>query len=482
MSAAVSRPSRVGRLFLSLFALPFIGIGLFVLVTAARSEAHSAARVIPLIIGAVFLLAGLALLATARAGLRRANEIAALSKQYPNEPWLWREDWSRGVIASSNRARAIGMIAFAAIWNLISFTIFALAFGEIAADDGAAWLVVIFPIIGVGLAAWAVREWLVWRRYGTSVFQLAAIPGVLGGRVAGVVKLSDSARHVETFEVSLLCHETRNRRSGGRRETESTLIWSEKKHLVATQLPETYEGIAIPVLFAAPYDQPQTNFLAGAGAIKWTIVVQGKQPGVDIDVEFEIPVFETTESRADFKLDDSALKPYVESTSNPLVDTTRIEVERLNDRISCYFPPGANKSGALFMVVAAAVFGTGAHFIRVADGPLILTIIFTAVPVLLLWFAFDAMFGSARIEVDPQTLRWMSRGLFGSKERELQRSAVASVEIFEAGSAGSQIFYYIRIVRRDGRSALIGRRIGGRQLAEQLAADIAQMLRLTPHE
>lgn len=253
--------------------------------------------------GFIFGGVGLGLLVAAVRTWRNAVRRAAAPE---TAPWMERDDWARGVIRSSSRAEAWALTAMAVFWNVISWSFVVAAGRDFFRQGLVAVFLLVFPAIGVALAVWAVRQQMAAARYGRAVFQMASVPGVLGGRLAGVIRLPGSDRPEGGFVVSVQCQRT------VRQGKSSTTVtdWQAERVLDPGKLPLADEGQALPVLFALPYDRPASGEWTGGGPARWRLQVKGAQPGVDVDVSFEIPVFRTADSRPDFVLDDRAVAAY----------------------------------------------------------------------------------------------------------------------------------------------------------------------------
>lgn len=263
---------------------------------------------------AIFGLTGLGVFVAGWVALFKTGASARRAREFPTEPWRWRPEWADGAIKPSNRAGAVGSTVFAGLWTLVSGTAAAAAFLN---RDQVAWPAILitslFVIVGLGLMGWAIREWRVVRRYGDALFHLASVPGVLGGKLAGVVAVPAYAEPYESYDVELACQRTVRR---GKNTTTETL-WKDQRRLDPSKLPAKVDGVQIPVLFAIPYDLPPCE-----DPVHWRLRVRGKQAGPDLDLQFEVPVFRTAESRPDFQLDSSGIAPYelktsVSSSSDP---------------------------------------------------------------------------------------------------------------------------------------------------------------------
>jgi hypothetical protein len=240
------------------------------------------------------------------AGLRLRRRQRLLDAAPPEAPWMARADWAAGLITSASRQQAAFAVLFATFWNLIAWPIVLLNGGDILRRGGGALMAFLFPVVGLALAAWALREIRAAQRYGKAVFQMAAVPGVLGGRLAGLIRLPDTARPEAGFLITLRC--VRSYRSGKHSRTE--VLWTNERRLDVESLPLVDVGHALPVLFALPYDQPASGAWDGRGSIAWHLHVKGQQPGVDVDLMFEVPVFKTAESRPDFVLDERPIEAF----------------------------------------------------------------------------------------------------------------------------------------------------------------------------
>ncbi len=259
--------------------------------------------IFPAIVGGIFVLVGSAMLLGGITAMVRSGSQRKIQKQYPDEPWRWREDWNAGVIKSTATTRAVGLLSFAGIWCAISSLAVAMGFINRAnLETGAVVVLSIFPLVGIGLLIWGIRELRVARRYGAAVLHMASVPGVLGGKLAGVISLPDYAEPDESYYTAIVC--SRSVRRGKHSTTER--VWSDERNLDPEKLPARGNGVEIPVLFGIPRDLPSSG-----GSIEWKVSVKAKQPGIDVDLDFIVPVFETSESRDDFVLDDSGIRSFV---------------------------------------------------------------------------------------------------------------------------------------------------------------------------
>jgi len=93
----VAKPSKSWLVVLSVFGLPFLGVGLF----AAFSFLSAPNQPLPTRIGAtvfasVFAIIGAGLIFGSFYGYSRQKKQADIELAQPDSPWLWRPDWAAG--------------------------------------------------------------------------------------------------------------------------------------------------------------------------------------------------------------------------------------------------------------------------------------------------------------------------------------------------------------------------------------------------
>lgn len=253
--------------------------------------------------GGIFALVGLGLFIAGAKSLFGGGVERRLARAYPSEPWRWREDWAAGVIKSDSGKNARGTLALAIFWLTIStVVVVAMVFGGNKPPIPAVLIVLVFEGIGIALLVWAIRELRVARRYGAAQLHLTSTPGVIGGKLAGVVALPDYADPEDAYRVELVCERIIRSGKNSRRVKE----WGAELLLDPKKLPAKRDGVQIPILFSIPHGLPPAEY-----PVIWTLRVRAKQPGIDVDIPFTVPVFVTAESRPDVQVDDSGIRPYL---------------------------------------------------------------------------------------------------------------------------------------------------------------------------
>jgi hypothetical protein len=97
-AAASGKSSAAVLVILFLFATPFAAFGVFALVQAARAfrNGQTKAALMACLFGGIFSFFGFGLMFLVATGKKRLAKMNARQTQYPDQPWLWREDWAAG--------------------------------------------------------------------------------------------------------------------------------------------------------------------------------------------------------------------------------------------------------------------------------------------------------------------------------------------------------------------------------------------------
>jgi hypothetical protein len=447
--------------------------------------------------GLVFGGVGFGLLFGARFSARKLAAQRALERRFPKEPWRWREEWKGGRIAASNRADAYGVTIFAVLWNLISFP--AALFVPDATADGN-WLALVallFPAVGIGLAAWAIRSWLRVRRFELPTLVLDRLPIPLGGKLEGTVKVDMLVPVAREFKLRLNC--VARRRSRNNKGANERLLWQNEwtvpKH--SCQLASTYS--TIPVDVAVPDDLPPASTAQEDERIVWRLEITGKCPGPDFASTFEVPVFAVgvdRKTRVDSeapgparpvpapgdRLDSSQAKESARQAARttaretaPAPDPRRLEslgilYERLPQGREAWTFRRANHKGLALGLTALTLIWTGICVaLRFADAPLIFPIVFGLFDVLFVWWTLHLWFAEYRVTLDEHNLTIVARGFGGTRTFKIPRRQITRVRARRGMQAGNKLYYDLKVETGNRQSRTAATSVGDYSVAEWLA-------------
>jgi hypothetical protein len=298
LTAKPSRGGSVsGTIFLCLFSLPFAAFGTVAFckcVQLLRTPGKVKDGLMLGLFGLVFSTVGYGMFFGVIAGYRAERRKQARRAAHPDEPWLWREDWSAGRSYASARSVMWFSWAFALFWNGISTSV---AVGMLKGHAPLVPAIIfgaIFPIIGLVLLGWAIRNTITWKRFGPSTFKMLSVPGTIGGNLSGAVETSVKVRPQDGFHLKLVCVRRVHIGSGKNSSTSEIVLWQAEKTMNEDLLDEPRRS-GIPVSFQIPPDALPTDDSVPSNAIVWRLIAQAGLPGVDYSATFEVPVFRTAE-------------------------------------------------------------------------------------------------------------------------------------------------------------------------------------------
>jgi len=221
---------------------------------------------------------------------------------------MWRADWAAGRIVSSTKNTMLTLLAIAFFWNLITLPMWLVLPGEII--DKGHWVALLglcFPAVGLLLAVAAVLAFLRWRKFGQSVLLMASVPGVIGGRLAGVIQTSAKIRPEGGFHLHLRCIRRVTTGSGKQQSTVEKTLWEEEQLVTHELLEDQAEISAIPVEFPIPFACHPSDGRNSNDQTLWRLTARAAVPGIDYAATFEVPVFKTADNDPGFVPDGGQL-------------------------------------------------------------------------------------------------------------------------------------------------------------------------------
>jgi len=399
----------------------------------------------------VFGGVGFALLFGARHAAKKLATEETLRVQFPGEPWRWRPEWANGRIAGSARAAAYVAIAFAVLWNLISLPAALIAPGEIADGNNAAAVALLFPLIGLGLAAWAIRAWLQLKRFKVPTLTLQRLPIALGGRLRGTIRVESEVPVTADFGLELECVETRTRGSGKNRRTEEKLLW-QKQWRVPRHQCQIGSFTTIPVDVALPAGQPATTMEAGDGRITWRLEVAGQCPGPDFWSRFELPVFDTADAHDPVETPVAGAPAHNERPTSRALAALGIDYERTPQGGEAWtFRRGQHKGVALAITAFAVVWSMGSLALFASDAPVVIAIVFGLFDAVFVWWALSLWLTEYHVTLDRGLLTLARRGFMARKPVEIPQQWIRAVRTKRGMQAGNKLYYDLEIETADGK-------------------------------
>jgi hypothetical protein len=419
----------------------------------------------------VFGSAGAGMIAGGVVLRRKRKSSKALREAHPGEPWMWNPEWAGGEIKSSNRTAAVVMVVVAVCWNLIAVPggVIGVVDGYMRDHNEVALLSLLFPAAGFVLACFAAVQWARWRRFGESVFKMEPFPGLVGGRVAGVVHVPVHLRPESGFIVALECRRTYD--CGDSTSTET--LWEAERKISRELFERDLKRSAIPIFFNVPYACRPTD---EAERITWHLRVSARTDRGRYQSKFDIPVFRTADSSPDGAADESAISAFEDKgLFREQCGENRITVKDFPDGGAEYvFPthPGQSLMGigvcAVGFIIGVSAASLGATALFSAGICAVGAALGGAMAVF--WLR------SSRVTVRRGAVN-IRRSIAGIPiERTIPVSSVVSLDVKYYTQSGTTWYYAIAIHTADARKHTAACTLTGRAFVDQLAEHMRQAI------
>jgi hypothetical protein len=459
-----------GAIVLTLFGLPFLGMGVaFMWQSAGRGASQGW---IGVIFGAFFAGIGLLLITAAVEGVRMGKQQAATRAANPDKPWLWRKDWAEGRANGGDPRANIAAWIFTAFWDVLSgMFAFTVLPKLLNAGDPKAILAAILPLAGIAITAFTLRGTMRIRKYGRTSFWCDSVPFIPGGRLKGAIHLKLPASVPHGIDLRLSCKRRIVTGAGKERSVNEVVLWQEEKNLPAESVLRGPQDAQAPVEFMLPGGACETDDESPDDRVYWQLRARADVPGVDFSDHYELPVFRTqtpagTESQP-AESRESSPESFVAQPRDafpeaelpaPAPAATHIVYREDARGIGFYFPPLRNRLQALEVVVFAAIWSAAVYFLWIdRHAPWMFRIVFSMSELLVGYILVSVVFGSTSLGVAEGVLRIRKAILGVGRRRLIPLHEVASILPLSQGRAGSsgEVLYGISVRQCDGREIRI---------------------------
>ncbi len=386
-----------------------------------------------------------------------------------------RKDWSAGVVHTSGRTGALFITLFAVFWCAITFTVAGITL--LGKGDkpvpATAYIVLIFPAIGVFLLWGTFYAWQSHRRWGQSVLRLERFPPRLGGVLRGVVEVSRPIEASDSVRKQVRCVRITKRRSGNKTETRRDTLWENEAFLEvgATSLRQGKVNVA----FRLPADQP----IANPGQVQWELVVTAKTPGPDYRAVFDLPVLEAQPGEAD---NDPLLPHANEALKPPALERVLAEFEpkillsEIAGSTRFEMPAGRHKGFSLGFAAIGLALLVGAWAMWAFEMPMCIALFIIAFGLMFAYIGLTATFTSRKLSVARSGVEVESATFGFPRHRMIAPEQISSVSVDKTASAGETTYYNVKLSTVDGKRVTLAHMIRSRPAAQGIADRINRVL------
>jgi hypothetical protein len=362
------------------------------------------------------------------------------------KPWLKRKDWASGRVTSGTRKGVFIFWFFTFFWNAVSAPILFIGVpNELHKGNYAILIALLFPVVGVAMIIFAARTTLAWKRFGQTIFEMAAVPAALGGTLEGEISVKTKLQPQHGLHLRLSCIRQTTTGGGKDRSTTERILWQDEKWLRA-DLPQTdLNATGIPVYFKLPADRPESTAGHGDG-IRWKLEAAATLRGPDFHAEFEVPVFKLAETPE--ISEDPTLQYQMSLEEIRKQIGSKIRVNDLPDGGREFIFPAARNPGSAAGLTLIWLIWTGIVIALVWNWkrvPFIFPLLFGVFDLLITIFAFNLWFQRSRVVITPGRVTVQKSWLGLKTERIMEASSITGLESEVGMTAGHSAYYDLKI-------------------------------------
>src|SRR5260370_4258024 len=230
----MSKPSKGAASFMTVFGLPFVGMGLAFIYSQiiSRGNFKPQQTIAAILFGAVFVFIGGELIYAAIRGYGRLKKRAAIEEANPLSPWLWRTDWAMRRAESLNKKSEILYWVLAILCNMVTLPfLFSIVPSDLRNSDPRVFLLLGFNLLGAILIVKAIRTTMQHHRFGDTYFEFDALPFSPGERVGGRIHLRFETQAEHGIDLRLSCVRKVITGSGKSSTTNQIILWQADRNV-----------------------------------------------------------------------------------------------------------------------------------------------------------------------------------------------------------------------------------------------------------
>ncbi len=417
--------------------------------------------------------------------------------------WKTRKGWESAKISSQAWKRSLILWGVAIFWNVISTPLLWAFPHELAEKNYAILIALLFPLAGIFLLYKAVMSTLEYRRFGQVLLEMDPYPGAIGGHVGGRIKVSrlayNTATHSLQLSVRLECVYSYVSGSGKNRSRHENIKWAEQGK---PQIGRLGQGVNLAFRFDVPDNLPNADVAQTGDYNFWRLSIKAEISGIDLNRQYNIPVFNTGETSRFVRHDISAQVAARKSKESDVAKTSiamgnfdipglsramRLSTQRNEIRMT--FPMFRNKALTIFAAAFAGGFGFASYsmidmaskdsafglFIGLFCAPFLIIALIAAIMTIYL------PFNNLRVCINADGISVLRRLLFVPIFlRSLGTKDISHLSIARSGSTGQGVdkieHYKLKAHDKAGKSITLAEDLDGEDVAAHFCDYLAQRL------
>jgi len=399
---------------------------------------------------------------------------------YPQQPWMWKEEWQSNIIKSSNKSLIWFSVIFASIWCLISTPILFIIPDEVLNKKNyLALIALLFPIVGIGLVSWAIRNYLQWRKFGESELHLNDMPARLGRTLNAKLQIPAELHNQEECMVIVECVHKYTSGSGKNSSTREHVLWQDQQRLKVN--PSSFDEHTLPLEFKLPNDMPVTDTSNSRNQHFWRVRAESKLSGVDYAASFIIPVYtidqlnlnEEERYEEDFFAELDDVDSTIDHGDWQQLNLTHQQTVQGSEYT---FGRARLKSMLITLTVMTAIFGgVGIGMFIFENGSKLFGIIFSLIGILLGWGALHQWLYKSQFTVTYNQLT-LTSGWFMHNSSTFKLNQIKRIYKDSNLSANNVKYYAIYIDTQEKDKIKIAENLVGNRDIDNLIAKISEEL------
>jgi hypothetical protein len=462
-----------------LLSLPFAVVGMLAIIFLLHDEIGSGFRMEKQmamgLLSAAIVCGGLIALIFGIHAKKQAL-IISTAKTSDEKAWLKRKDWADGRVTSSSRKAVLLLWIFVAFWCGISGAISLFVVPpQLNQGHHAALIALIFPVIGLALIFFTLNTTLAWRKFGRSIFKMAAVPAALGGTLQGEIQVKTKLRPRHGLHLRLTCVRRATTGASNNCRTSEKILWQDEKWLRA-DLPQTdLNATGIPVYFKLPDNLPESTAGLGDG-IHWKLEALATLRGPDFHAAFEVPVFKlpeppeiSSDPTAHCQLSLDEVRKQIHS---------KIQIAGLPDGGREFIFPAARNPGFATGATVIWLIWTAAIILLICKhAPPLLPLVAGAIDLLMAAFTFDLWFHRSRVTIGAGEMKIETAWLAFKKQNSLPISDAADFTADAGATAGHSAYFDLKVRTHDGREFTLAKNLNNKPEADWLARQLTSVVK-----